>query len=63
MANNYTDGLEKFIHIHPVSQCMYKCIDDKLMAKIIDYCELELGIKVIITAAPVKQELDRVKRF
>ena len=63
VANNYTHGLGGFIHIHPVSQCMYKCIDDKLMAKIIDYCELELGIKVIITAAPVKQELDRVKKI
>jgi len=49
-----------FIHIHPVSQCMYKCIDDKVMAQIIDYCELELKTKVVLTAAPVKQELERV---
>jgi ATP-dependent Lon protease len=50
----------KFIHIHPVSQCMYKCIDDKIMAQIIDYCELELKTKVVLTAAPVDQELARV---
>ncbi|MBC8146834.1 MAG: putative lipopolysaccharide heptosyltransferase III [Bacteroidetes bacterium] len=50
----------KFIHIHPVSQCMYKCIDDKVMAQIIDYCELELKTKVVLTAAPVDQELARV---
>ena len=50
----------KFIHIHPVSQCMYKCINDKIMAQVIDYCELELKTKVVLTAAPVDQELERV---
>lgn len=50
----------KFVHIHPVSQCMYKCIDDKVMAQIIDYCELELKTKAVLTAAPVDQELARV---
>jgi len=50
----------QFIHIHPVSQCMYKCTDDKVMAQIIDYCELELKTKVVLTAAPVDQELTRV---
>jgi heptosyltransferase-3 len=59
-AKNITKELGKFIHIHPVSQCMYKCIDDQVMAKIIDYCELELNIKVILTAAPIDQELKRV---
>jgi heptosyltransferase III len=50
----------KFIHIHPVSQCMYKCINDKIMAQVIDYCELELKTKVVLTAAPVDQELAKV---
>jgi len=52
---------EEFIHIHPVSRWMFKCIDDKSMAKIIDYCELELKKKVILTSAPVKQELNKIK--
>ncbi len=59
-AQEIVKDFGSFIHIHPVSQCMYKCIDDKVMAKIIDYCELELRIKVILTSAPVDQELERV---
>ena len=58
-----TKNLGKFIHIHPVSQCMYKCIDDQAMAQIIDYCELELNFKVVITAAPINQELERVENI
>lgn len=60
-AKKITKELGAFIHIHPVSQCMYKCINDKIMAQIIDYCELELNTKVILTAAPVGQELERVR--
>ncbi len=49
-----------FIHIHPVSRWLFKCLDDATMAKIIDYCEIKLNKKVILTSAPVKQELDRI---
>ncbi len=59
-ARGIAKGSGNFIHIHPVSQCMYKCIDDKVMAQIIDYCELELKTKAVLTAAPVDQELARV---
>lgn len=52
---------KQFIHIHPVSRWMFKCINDITMAKIIDYCENELNRKVVLTAAPVKQELDRLE--
>lgn len=63
VVKKVTKKLGNFIHIHPVSQCMYKCIDDKMMAQIIDYCELTLGVKVILTAAPVDQELERIKNI
>ena len=59
-AQEIVKDVSRFIHIHPVSPCMYKCIDDKVMAQIIDYCELELKTKVVLTAAPVDQELERV---
>jgi len=59
-AEKITRELGEFVHIHPVSQCMYKCIDDQVMAKVIDYFELELNIRVVLTAAPVDQELKRV---
>jgi len=51
---------DQFIHIHPVSRWLFKCINDQTMAQIIDYCEMELNIKVIITAAPIQAELDKV---
>lgn len=50
-----------FIHIHAVSRWMFKCISDVTMANIIDYCELELNKKVVLTAAPVKHELDKLE--
>ncbi len=51
---------KNFIHIHPVSRWLFKCIDDKTMAKIIDFCENELKTKVVLTSAPIKQELDKI---
>ncbi len=58
VSNLLTD--KDFIHIHPVSRWLFKCIDDKIMAQIIDYCELELNTKVTLTSAPIKQELDKI---
>ena len=52
--------IKQFIHIHPVSRWLFKCIADQTMAQIIDYCETELNTKVIITAAPVQAELDKI---
>ena len=49
-----------FIHIHPVSRWMFKCIDDKTMANIIDFCKIELNKEVILTAAPIKHEIDKL---
>lgn len=52
---------KEFVHIHAVSRWMFKCISDKTMANIIDYCQLELNKKVVLTAAPVKEELDKLE--
>ena len=49
-----------FIHIHPVSRWLFKCLDDAFMARIIDYCILDLRQNVVLTAAPVRQEMDKV---
>jgi len=53
-------GIEKFIHIHPVSRWLFKCVANETMAEIIDYCELRLGIRVVVTAAPVETEIEKV---
>ncbi len=52
-----------FIHIHPVSRWMFKCINDKTMASIIDYCQKELDLKVVLTAAPDKKEIEKLNNI
>ena len=56
-------NINEFIHIHPVSRWLFKCIADNTMAQIIDYCELELGLKVVITASPEKFELEKIQEI
>lgn len=51
---------EPFFHIHPVSRWLFKCIADETMAKLIDFCELDLGIRVVLTAAPLQTEVDKI---
>lgn len=51
---------KKFIHIHPTSRWMFKCISDDMMAKIIDLCEKELGIKIVLTADKNESEMNKI---
>jgi len=51
---------KEFIHIHPVSRWMFKCINDKTMAEIIDFCKIVLNKEVVLTAAPIKQEINKL---
>ncbi len=57
------NNIEQFVHIHPVSRWMFKCWEDDRMAKIIDYLQQNKGLKVVITGAPVKKELDRIDKI
>lgn len=52
---------EKFIHLHPVSRWRFKCISDHTMAKVVDFCELKLKTKVVITASPLSEEIDKIE--
>lgn len=54
---------KSFIHIHPVSRWMFKCINDDTMAQIIDYCEDILNLRVVLTAAPVSHEIERLDKI
>jgi len=58
--NRELANIESFIHIHPVSSWLFKCISDIIMAQIIDYCEVILGIKVVITASSDRFEVNKV---
>mgnify|MGYP000025753422 CR=1 FL=1 len=53
-------GVKQFIHIHPFSKGWFKDVNIQTTAQIIDYCEQELSIKVVITAAPIQRELDKL---
>jgi heptosyltransferase-3 len=61
----FDNGLKEgaFIHVHPVSRWLFKCIDDKMVAKIIDHCQEELKLPVVITAAPIDEEREKVKNI
>jgi len=52
-----------YVHFHPVSRWLFKCIDDKMAARIIDYVQDEFNIPVVITAAPVDKELEGIKQI
>lgn len=52
--------VNNFIHIHAFSKGWFKDIDDQSVAKIIDYCEQNLGIKTVLTSAPNQRELDKL---
>ena len=52
--------INEFIHIHPVSRWLFKCIADNTMAQIIDFCEIELGSRVILTASSENFELEKI---
>ena len=54
---------QKFIHFHPVSRWLFKCIDDKISAEIIDFIENELKTKVVLTAAPVEKEIKKIENI
>ncbi len=57
-------GIKKpYIHIHPLSRWQFKCIDDALMAKIIDYCQDKLQIPVVLSASPAKEEQERIEHI
>jgi len=54
----------EYIHFHPVSRWLFKCIDDGIAARLIDFCQRELDRRVVLTAAPVaaeRKKLDAIK--
>ena len=53
-------GIKQFIHIHPFSKGWFKDVNIQTTAQIIDYCEQELSVRVVITAAPIQRELSKL---
>ena len=50
---------ENFIHIHLMSVLFFKCLSDELAAKIIDFCEIDLGVKIVITGDKNEDEMKK----
>lgn len=51
---------QDFIHIHPVSRWLFKCISDETMASIIDFCKHKLNKEVVLTASTDEFEIKRI---
>ena len=61
----HSEGWQKnqpLVHIHPTSRWLFKCWKDEYMAEIIDWLETS-GHCVVLTAAPVDAELQRIKNI
>ncbi len=56
-------NVKRFVHVHPFSKVQKKEITSLAMAKIIDYCEIELEIAVVMTSAPIKRELNKAEKI
>lgn len=53
--------LDRFVHVHPVSRWLFKCLDDDLMAFVIDFIKDEFGFDVIISASGEKKEIQKIE--
>lgn len=51
---------EHFVHIHPVSRWLFKCINNEIMAHIIDFVQEQMGYPVVLSAAKDQKELEKV---
>lgn len=63
LFKNGVQYLDPIMHIHPTSRWLFKCWKDEYMAEIIDYCESSLGVRTVVTSAPDKNEMDRIKNI
>ncbi|WP_420264798.1 putative lipopolysaccharide heptosyltransferase III [Candidatus Magnetominusculus dajiuhuensis] len=51
---------DTYVHVHPTSRWFFKCWRDDYMAEVIDWL-LKRGIKVVLTAAPGKREIEKAR--
>ena len=62
-VSGYLSSVGKFVHIHPVSLGMYKCLNSLAVAKIIDFIEFNLRLKTVITSSNKPEELNEVGKI
>ena len=59
--NNIKDN-DTIVHIHPTTRWFFKCWKDEYMAEVISWL-IDKGIKVVITSAPDRKEMEMAKRI
>ncbi|MES2308207.1 MAG: putative lipopolysaccharide heptosyltransferase III [Verrucomicrobiota bacterium] len=59
----YRHGIQKFVHIHPVSRWLFKCWDDLRMAQVIDWIQESLKLGVVLTCGPEEKEKAKAQRI
>ncbi|HHC73847.1 MAG TPA: putative lipopolysaccharide heptosyltransferase III [Thiothrix sp.] len=52
---------QDYVLIHPTSRWLFKCIDDHVMADVIDTLQTTHKVKVIVSCGPDKKELSRLE--
>lgn len=62
-AQKLKDLPDEFIHIHPMSRWLFKCIADEIMAEIIDFCELKLNKRVVLTCDKNSEEIQKTNHI
>ncbi len=55
-------GAGRIVHVHPTSRWLFKCWQDEYMAEIIGWLIVK-GLKVVVTSAPDKREIEKAKRI
>lgn len=58
-SQKFSNLPENFIHLHLMSRWLFKCLDNITAAKIIDFCELELNIRTVITSDKNELEIEK----
>lgn len=53
----------EFIHIHPVSRWLFKCVDDSLMAGIMERLWEEFGLESVMTCSDDPKEKEKCQRI
>ena len=62
LVENSITEKDKIVHVHPTSRWLFKCWKDEYMADVIGWL-IERGMKVIVTSAPDKKEIEKAKRI
>jgi len=63
IVEEYLGNIKRFIHIHPFSRVANKEIDLVTLSKIIDFCEVDLCTKIVVTSSNDKREINSVNKI